>query len=565
MANGGKSDGPLADRSRPLLDEIQNALEELLAAESELRRQDGDLRAAIAAAEAEGTRYRELFELMPSGYLVLDRKGTILDANHAAQALLGHPASELAGRPFLALVASDTKPLREAIAEARQGQRNRFEEIEIELRRRDGPPLPAALTLAVARDDRGRMVGMRALLLDLRERKRAEEAARVASEAHAADAAKDEFLATLSHELRTPLSAILGWAQILRSEAVPEETSSALQSIERNSRHLSRLVNDLLDVSQIGRAEIALDLQPCEPGQVAADAIDAVWPALAARHLRLHLTMGVHRPMLADPPRLRQALVNLLANSVKFSPRGGIVRLAMTCEERELRIAVGDSGSGIEPSLLPYVFDRFRQGHATPERPTEGLGLGLAIVREVVAHHGGKVAAESDGPGRGATFRFAIPLVPPALVAPREAPSVKAAAADRPLRGLRFLALATPRTSPNGLPATLASAGAEVARAHSVSDAIDCARAFRPDAIVVDARPREESSLVPVAKAVAACFAGDLPLVISAPRHGASHGWQDLDVSLQIHVPARPEASAIIPVVGTLARLRGARLASAGN
>jgi PAS domain S-box-containing protein len=188
---------------------------------------------------------------MPSGYVVMDRGGLIEDVNRAAQALFGRRDSGLIGRPLPALVTTGRQLVRDAIADARRGRLERVDDLEVEILRRDAPPLAASLTIAVARDERGEVSGLRALLVDVSERKRAEEAARVASAARAADLAKDEFLATLSHELRTPLNAILGWSQILRNEGSVEELAYALQSIERNSLHLNRLVADLLDVSRI--------------------------------------------------------------------------------------------------------------------------------------------------------------------------------------------------------------------------------------------------------------------------------------------------------------------------
>ena len=560
MTGGLEGDPGRPSRSRAILGDLQNTLEELLAAEAELRRQDADLLAAIAEAEAERNRYRELFELMPSGYLVMDRKGVIQDVNRAAQTLLGYPASELVGRPLASLVTMGRECVCDAISDARRGRLERADDLEVELRRRGAPPLSASLTIAAARNDGGQVTGLRALLLDARERRRAEEAARAASAARAADVAKDEFVATLSHELRTPLSAILGWSQILRSEAPSGEFSYALQSIERNSLHLNRLVDDLLDVSRIMRGKLTFDMRPCELTKVVADAIDAVWASVVAGGLRLRARIGETRPVFADPARLRQALVNLLSNAVKFSLVGGTIELAVSCTPTQFRIVVREWGSGIDPALLPHVFERFRQGRATATRPNQGLGLGLAIVREIVLQHGGGVSVKSGGEGRGATFTMAMPLVHHAHPGPGDDFGAEHIDPGSPLRGLHLLALATPRASQNGLSSALANAGADVATTHSVSDAIDRARALGPDCLVIEATARSETALMPLARAVDSFLGGDVPIVICTRRQPRSSGWQALDASLQVCVAGGPGSANIIALLRTVARLRSASI-----
>jgi PAS domain S-box-containing protein len=549
--------GSAAGERAALAAELRDALEELRAAEAELQRQDEELVRAVTAAEVQRERYQLIFDLMPTPYFLLDRNGIVLEVNRAARALLDYVAPSLVGIPLAAMMTRGKKAFRGWLAAARAGHRNRIDDLEIELRRRGGTVVPVALTVAAAHDERGELTALRAVAVDIRERKRAEVATLVASTARAADAAKDDFLATLSHELRTPLNALLGWTQILRNDGLGgEHARPALESIERNAFHLNRLVSDLLDVSQITRGKLAFDMRACDPARVIADAIDAIWPAVAKRGLHLRAAIGETHVVRGDPARLQQAVVNLLSNAVKFSRAGGTIDLSVQRVSDQLRVVVRDDGEGIAPDFLPHVFDRFRQGRTTPDSAHPGLGLGLAIVLEVATGHGGRVWAESAGHGWGATFTMTIPLLAPDL---RETPAVAASAGAvdaTSLRGLHLLAV-----SPNGTSVgeTLATAGAEVETAHSLSDALERARDSRPDALVVDADPSRLAAALLLARRVEEAFDGRLPVVICAPVL-APAGWEAVEAALQVHVATPSDASALLPLVGTVARLGGSTM-----
>jgi signal transduction histidine kinase len=222
---------------------------------------------------------------------------------------------------------------------------------------------------------------------------------------------KDEFLMTVSHELRTPLTAIRGWARMLQTNTLHEEKKdAALQTIERNARALTKLIDDLLDVSRIVGGKLRIDLRPAEPADVVRDAIETVLPAADAKRIVIatHMDPTVCA-ILCDPDRLQQVVWNLLSNAIKFTPPGGRVEVRIEQDIDALVIVVSDTGVGISPAFLPHVFERFRQQDVGTQREHGGLGLGLAIVRHLVELHGGRVTAESEGPNRGATFRVWLP------------------------------------------------------------------------------------------------------------------------------------------------------------
>src|SRR5690349_17959584 len=238
-----------------------------------------------------------------------------------------------------------------------------------------------------------------------------EQSARAQTEA--ADRMKDEFLATLSHEIRTPLNSILGWVALLRNGCLsPEEERRALEVIERNARFQKHLINDLLDVSNIINGNLRLNVRPVMPEQAIKMAIESVRPAAAAKGIRLEIELDSQvGPISADLQRLQQMVWNLLVNAIKFTPEGGCVQVRMEQMDSHLEIIVSDTGIGIKAELLPFVFDRFRQGDSSSTRRYGGLGLGLAIVRYMAEMHGGTVRVESAGENCGTTFTIQLPVL----------------------------------------------------------------------------------------------------------------------------------------------------------
>lgn len=236
-----------------------------------------------------------------------------------------------------------------------------------------------------------------------------ERAARIAAER--ASHLKDEFLATLGHELRNPLNAILGWARLLElGRLSPEEAHGGAQTIVRNVRALSQIVNDVLDVSGMVSGKTRIDPEETDVCEVIEAALENLKPTVQAKGIELHKHLGVATCLVfGDPHRLQQIMWNLLSNAVKFTPRRGRVAVNLECTGATCRIAVSDTGDGIPRELLPFVFDRFRQAQVAKTTPNRGLGLGLAIVKQLVELHGGNVAVESGGAGHGATFTVLLP------------------------------------------------------------------------------------------------------------------------------------------------------------
>ncbi|HEX6639296.1 MAG TPA: PAS domain S-box protein, partial [Steroidobacteraceae bacterium] len=223
---------------------------------------------------------------------------------------------------------------------------------------------------------------------------------------------KDEFLATVSHELRTPLNAILGWSTLLkRLPAGSEDQARGLETIERNARVQAQIIADLLDMSRIISGKVQLDVQPIDLQEVVSAAIDAVKLSIEAKKLRLRVTLDARAGRLrGDPNRLQQVFWNLLTNAVKFTPSGGYINVVLERVNSHVEVSVEDSGIGIQPEFLSFVFDRFRQADASTTRRHGGLGLGLSIVKHLVELHGGQVRVKSAGEGQGSTFVVALPI-----------------------------------------------------------------------------------------------------------------------------------------------------------
>ncbi|WP_437331444.1 ATP-binding protein [Sorangium sp. So ce394] len=354
---------------------------------------------------------------------------------------------------------------------------------------------------------------------DLVERERASRQAAETARQQAEDASrvKDEFLANVSHELRTPLNAILLWThQLTGNPASAQDVARGLLAIERSARAQSRLVEDLLDLARMASGKLRLSLQDVDLTQIAEAAVEVVRAAAEARRIQIEVALaaGLGRAR-ADPERMQQVLWNLLSNAVKFTPPGGQVRLSIRRDGGEVRIEVADTGRGIRPELLPHVFERFRQHDAATQRRHGGLGLGLAICRQLVELHGGTLSADSRGEGLGAVFTVALPLadaVPrdagsraawpaaaaprrPAAAAPREGAAAPAevgpAAPARPLAGVRVLLVEDDSDTREVLVCTLEAQGAEVTAVGSPQAALDALEpagspAERPQVLLSD-------------------------------------------------------------------------------
>ncbi len=372
----------------------------------------------------------------------------------------------------------------------------------------------------VFRDANGQPQRMSGICFDITARKQAEaqlaaalageqgaraEAEQLYADAQAANRAKDEFLATLSHELRTPLTAVMGWARLLRSPDTDEATAArAIEVIERNTRLQVQLVSDLLDVSRIITGKLRLEVRPVDLTTVVEAACEAVRTAAEAKRINIIIDLDPELlPIQGDPDRLQQVVWNLLSNAVKFTPDGGRVDINVTRGRGHVEIRVRDTGQGIRPGFLPYVFDRFRQGDSTAARMHGGLGLGLAIVRHLVELHGGTVEVTSEGQDRGATFTVRLPETAPLLSPVSEVPSRSGrsagaadgdrAAAEPALDGIRVLLVEDDPDQRELVGRLLRQHGARVTAVASAADARARLASAQPDVVVSDiALPEED-------------------------------------------------------------------------
>lgn len=312
-------------------------------------------------------------------------------------------------------------------------------------------------------------------------------------QAEAANRAKDEFLATISHELRTPLTAILGWSRILSKSREPARLDTGIAIIDRNARAQAKIIDDILDASRIISGKLLLHPTPLDVATVVAAAVDSLRPAAAAKSVRLEVDAVVPTPLVADEDRLQQIVWNLVSNAVKFTATEGTVTVRVRRDDGAVRIVVHDTGRGIAPAFLPFVFERFRQADASSTKQHGGLGLGLAIVRSLVELHGGTVSAESEGEGRGATFEVALPTRA-RVIEVEQVPSDARAlwelqdsvAPVGVLRGVRVLVVDDHDDARDIVSTILEDAGAEVVGARDVTAALELLASTEVAAIVSD-------------------------------------------------------------------------------
>ena len=307
-------------------------------------------------------------------------------------------------------------------------------------------------------------------------------------EAEVANGLKDDFLATMSHELRTPLNAVLGWAMLLREKrATAAMAERGIEAIERNARIQARLIEDVLDVSRIVSGKLELDLSAVEVASAVRAAVDVVRAAADAKKVHLHVDVEDVCVISADPTRLQQVVWNLVSNAVKFTPEGGRVDVSVRASGGRAVLEVRDTGAEIPPEFLPRVFDRFRQLDGSTTRRHGGLGLGLAIARQLVELHGGTLVAKSDGLGTGATFTVDLPgsCAESSTSVPRPRPS-PGAADHAVLEGLRVLVVDDDADAREVVSLALQERGADVLHAGSAADGLAQAALQRPDVLICD-------------------------------------------------------------------------------
>ena len=513
-----------------------------------------------------------------------DLNSVITSWNSGAERIFGFTAEEMIGKSIMRLIPADRwQEEREILSRIRRGERvDHFETIRLA---KDGRQLNISVTVSpiripvavwsalpkVARDITGRKKSEQALKEAMqqaesanRERLQLLESERDArSQAERANRVKDEFLATLSHELRTPLNAVLGWTNILqRGNIQREELKQGLETIERNARIQAQIIEDLLDMSRIISGKVRLEVQQTDLSAVLNESIETLRVTAEAKSVRLQSVMDPFAgPISGDPNRLRQVFWNILHNAIKFTPKGGNVQVRLERVGSQVEVNVIDSGDGIAPDFLPYIFDRFQQGDASTTRRHGGLGLGLAIVKQLVELHGGKVRVKSGGIGQGTTFTLLLPLI--AVYSepdqerhnPRAAPRENKPLPESGLSNVHVLVVDDEIDARNLVKRLLEMAGATVSMAASASEALERISTGRPDVLVCDiGMPGEDGySLIRRLRVLEERQENALPAVALTAYARSEDRTKAIRSGFQNHLAKPVEPAELLAVVSSLA------------
>jgi PAS domain S-box-containing protein len=536
-------------------------------------------------AEAAQRQLAAIVESSQDAIISKTLDGIITSWNAGAEYIFGYTAEEMLGRSITLLIPPDRQDEEPQIIERlKRGERiAHFDTVRV---RKDGQQVDISLTISPIRDETGTIIGASKIARDITERKQAQaereallaEEQRLREAAEAANRAKDEFVAVVSHELRSPLNAMLGWARILQSQQPldPATLSKAIDVINRNIGLQRQLIDDLLDTARIVSGKLKLEVQPLNLVTVIEEALDVVRPAAEAKGVELYAAIAASEEQVTgDPARLQQVIWNLLSNAVKFTLKGGRVELGLERADPYVRITVSDTGCGIAPELLPYLFDRFRQADSSSTRRHGGLGIGLALVKHLVELHGGEVRAESPGEGQGATFTVDLPIravrfpTPVHEPSPRAEGEVKTAAAvtlaDLPsLAGVRALVVDDQDEAQELLAAVLDGRGAQVVAVGSGREALAWLKARLesepPDVFICDIGMPEEDGYAVIRKVRALETSRGIHLRRRIPAIALTAFAQPenrvraLQAGFQILVAKPVEPSELIVVIDTLVR-----------
>ena len=409
--------------------------------------------------------------------------GTIQSWNAGAARIFGYTAQQAVGQPILLIVPPELQAQeREILRKIGNGERlEHFDTVRIT---RDGRRIPISLTVSPVRDARGIIIGASKIARDISDRKHAEQLLRTSEEAlRGADRRKNEFLALLAHELRNPLAPIrYALATVRKLGQGTEQQRRAEEIIERQVAHMSRLLDDLLDVARITHGTLSIKKAPTELTAVLGSAIEAARPVLDRKRHVLTLDLPAQAVRLeADTVRLAQVFSNLLINAGKYTDAGGRIELRARQENQELVVSVRDNGIGIAADMLPRLFTLFSQAHAALARSEGGLGVGLALVRGIVTLHGGHVEVHSEGLGHGSEFVVRMPIVAPVPASEGRVRQHEDAGA-----GLKVLVVDDNQDAADSCAMFLGLAGHEVQTAYTGSEALQLARTFHPDVVLLD-------------------------------------------------------------------------------
>jgi signal transduction histidine kinase len=421
----------------------------------------------------------------------------------------------------------------------------------------------------VIRDEGGAVASIGGIDMDITERKRSEEerglllrqALDARRQAESANRLKDEFLATLSHELRAPLNAIMGWVHLLRAGGLDNATEQkAIDTISRNTELQARLIADILDVSRIITGKLRLDLHPVALSSVVGDALDTVRPAAEAKGIRLEADLGSDGARISgDAARLQQVAWNLLTNAIRFAPRGGHVRVALRPVDAFIEIVVEDDGPGIDPELLPFIFDRFRQGDSSSTRSHHGLGLGLAIVRHLLEMHGGTIEARNRTDQSGAVFRMLLPRHcppvgrdDPAGATPAAGRSAQRQVSASSLRGVRLLIVDDDPDAREIVAAVLERCGAQARLAGSASEALAMVQDEPPDLLIADIEMPDQDGYSLMQRLRALPDGGATPAIALTGYASGPDRAKALNAGFQSHVTKPVQPHELVGVVASV-------------
>ncbi len=526
-----------------------------------------------------GQHLEALVEASPLAIMVVNDQAQVQLWNPAAERIFGWLSAEVIGRQMPIIPAEKLTTFQSSFrAIPNTAKATSIRETEVSCLRKNGSSLELEVWEAPLQDLSGAFGSTLYILADISARKEAEQersellnraqAARL--EAERTSRLKDEFLATLSHELRTPLNAILGWARLLHGGQLDAKTASrAIESVERNAKIQTKLVEDLLDVSRIITGKWRLETRPVDVGTSVESSIDAIRTTLEAKEITVEreLDPGVGLVM-ADPSRLQQILWNLLSNAVKFTPKRGHIQVRVAREGANAAISVKDDGKGITEEFLPYVFERFRQADGSLTRKYGGLGLGLAIARHLTELHGGTIEVESAGENQGSVFTVNLPLLSewsserltgevvrfPHSAAPEATPPELSTT----LKGLRILVVDDEPSSRDLLLTLLSRCGAEVETGSSASQALTEVPRFKPDVVISDIEMPEQDgyTLVRQLRLLEDDLGQRIPAVALTAHARTEDRMQALAAGFDTHVCKPVEPAELVTVVASLARRR---------
>lgn len=523
-------------------------------------------------------------DLAPQGILTTDAQFNIHVWNRWLEINTGYPSSEMIGKNIFDVYPElVTRGLDKYFSDALEGQ---VRMLSHHFHRYLLPMRPGGAGSAFAHMQQSvriaplieneSIVGTIAVIDDVTERVMREEERsqllaqeqKARKQAENANRTKDQFLATVSHELRTPLNAMLGYAQILRRANIDEATTlRALESIERNARAQSQLIEDLLDISRIITGKLRLNVRYVDVVQVIEAAVNVMRPAAEAKGIRIQSVLDPKAgPVSGDPDRLQQVVWNLLSNAIKFTPRGGRVQVRLERVNSHVEIIVSDTGVGIVKDFLPYVFDRFSQADSSSTRVHAGLGLGLAISRNLVELHGGTIAVTSEGEGQGATFIVSLPISAARVDTgdlershPTAYTEVKLET-DPILEGLLVLVVDDDADARELLVTILKQCKAEVAAAGSADEAIKMLAQLEPDVIVSDVEMPKEDGYGFIRRVRAMEDAGKkkIPAAALTAHARVEDRQRALFAGFQTHIAKPVEPCELVAVIASLAgRTRG--------